>query len=133
MAADSSSEAAQRNIDPTRMMSVSEATRLTGTRHQISRGGAGVVRWPKPGRELFYLGPDNWIYAATLTGEPKRLFAVPQQAVSMLHPSFGFDVASGGERFLLPAYRGDRPLSLSVVLNWENLIGPSSSGTVATR
>jgi Tol biopolymer transport system component len=28
-----------------------EARRLTGTRHQISRGGAGFVRWPKPGRE----------------------------------------------------------------------------------
>src|SRR5262249_19040896 len=57
-----------------------EARRLTGTRHQISRGGAGLVRWPKPGRELFYLGYDYWIYAATLTGEPKRLFMVAQQA-----------------------------------------------------
>jgi Tol biopolymer transport system component len=35
-----------------------EARRLTGTRHQVSRGGAGLVRWPKPGRELFYLGAD---------------------------------------------------------------------------
>src|SRR5215831_9253826 len=59
-----------------------EARRLTGTRHQISRGGAGILRWPKPGRELFYLGADYWIYAASLTGEPKRLFMVPQQAVS---------------------------------------------------
>jgi hypothetical protein len=110
-----------------------EARRLTGTRHQISRGGAGILRWPKPGRELFYLGADYWIYAATLTGAPKRLFAVPQQAFSVLNPPFGFDVASGGERFLLPAYRGDRPLSLAVVLNWENLVGSSSSGTAATR
>jgi hypothetical protein len=102
-----------------------ETRRLTGTRHQISRGGAGLVRWPKPGHELFYVGADHWIYAATLTGEPKRLFAVPQQG--------GFDVASGGERFLLPAYRGDRPLSLAVVLNWENLVESSSSGTAATR
>src|SRR5215831_5005823 len=86
-----------------------ETRRLTGTRHQISRGGIGaaVVRWPKPGRELFYLGADYCIYAATLTGEPKRLFQVSQQAVSVLHPPFGFDVAEGGERFLLPAYRGD--------------------------
>jgi hypothetical protein len=110
-----------------------EARRLTGTRHQISRGGAQLVRWPKPGRELFHLGADYWIYAATLTGEPKRLFMVPQQAVSTLAPPFGFDVASGGKRFLLPAYRGDRPLSSAVVLNWENLVGSSSSGTAATR
>jgi hypothetical protein len=107
-----------------------EARRLTGTRHQISHGGAGILRWPKPGRELFYLGADYWIYAATLTGEPKRLFAVPQQTHQV---SFGFDVASGGERFLLPAYRGDRPLSLAVALNWENLVGSSSSGAPARR
>jgi len=51
----------------------------------------------------------------------------------MLHPPFSFDVATGGERFLLPAYRGDRPLSLAVALNWENLAGASSSGGAATR
>jgi len=107
-----------------------EARRLTGTRRQISRGGAGLVRWPKPGRELFYLGADYWIYAATLTREPKRLFTVP---ASKFYALFGFEVASGGERFLLPAYRGDRPPSLAVVLNWENLVGSSSSGTAATR
>ena len=106
-----------------------ETRRLTGTRHQISRGGIGaaVVRWPKPGRELFYLGYDHWIYAASLTGEPKRLFAPPQAI------SGAFAVASGGERFLFPADRGDRPLSLAVVLNWENLIDSSSSGTAGTR
>jgi dipeptidyl aminopeptidase/acylaminoacyl peptidase len=106
-----------------------EARRLTGGRRQISRGGAYVVRWPKPRRELFYLGTDYWVYAVTLTREPKRLFRIPQEAVSMLHPPFSFDVASGGERFLLPAYRGDRPLSLVVVLNWENLAGSTSSNS----
>lgn len=94
---------------------------LTGVRRQISRGGASIVRWPKPGREIFYLGRDYWIHAATLAGEPKRLFPVPQEAISRLHPPFGFDVAEGGDRFLVPAYRGDRPSSLAVVLNWENL------------
>jgi hypothetical protein len=94
---------------------------VAGIRHQISRSGAIQVRWPKPGGKLFYLGADYWIHEATLTGEPQRLFQVSQQAVSVLHPPFGFDVAHGGERFLIPAYRGDRPLSLAVVLNWENL------------
>jgi DNA-binding winged helix-turn-helix (wHTH) protein len=106
-----------------------ESRRLTGVRHQISRGGAQLVRWPKPGRELFYLGADYWIYASILTGEPKRLFPVSEQAISTLHRPFGFDVAPGGERFLLPAYRGDRPLSLAVVLNWENLAASRSAVT----
>jgi hypothetical protein len=109
------------------------ARKLTGSRRQISRGGAYIVRWPKPGRELFYLGIDYWIYVVTLTGEPKRLFRIPQEAVSMLHPPFSFDVAAGGERFLLPAYRGDRPLSLAVLLNWENLAGARSPGGTASR
>jgi DNA-binding winged helix-turn-helix (wHTH) protein/Tol biopolymer transport system component len=109
-----------------------EARRLTGTRRQISRGGAYIVRWPKPGRELFYLGTDYWVYAVTLNGEAKRLFSIPQQTVAMLHPPFGFDVAQGGERFLVPAYRGDRPLSLAVLLNWENLVAPNS-GSATTR
>jgi Tol biopolymer transport system component len=84
-----------------------EARGLTGTRRQISRGGASSIRWPKPGHELFYLGTDYWVYATTLTGKPERLFAIPQQTISMLHPPFGYDVAPGGKRFLLPAYRGD--------------------------
>jgi DNA-binding winged helix-turn-helix (wHTH) protein/Tol biopolymer transport system component len=114
------------NFDP-------DARRLTGTRRQISRGGAYIVRWPKPGRELFYLGTDYSIYSVTLTGEPQRLFRIPQESVSMLHQPFSFDVAAGGERFLLPAYRGDRPLSLAVVQNWENLTGATSSGGAASR
>lgn len=102
-----------------------EARRVTGSRRQISRGGGALVRWPRPGRELFYLGADYWIYAATLSGEPKRLFRASQGAISRLHPPFGFAVAPGGKRFLLPAYRGDRPSSLAVMLNWENLIESS--------
>jgi DNA-binding winged helix-turn-helix (wHTH) protein/Tol biopolymer transport system component len=109
-----------------------ETRRLTGTRRQISRGDAYLVRWPKPGRELFYLSRDYWVYAAPLTGEPERLFQVPQQAISRLHPPFSFDVTAGGERFLLPAYRGERPSTLAVVLNWENLVA-SNSSPAATR
>ena len=109
-----------------------ETRRLTGARRQISHGDAYLVRWPKPGRELFYLSRDFWVYATTLTGDPERLFQVPPQAISRLHPPFSFDVAGGGNRFLLPAYRGERPSALSVVLNWENLVAPNS-GSVATR
>jgi tricorn protease-like protein len=35
-----------------------EARRVTGNRRQISRGGAALVRWPRPGHEVFYLGAD---------------------------------------------------------------------------
>ena len=60
-----------------------ETRRLTGARRQISRGGAAIVRWPKPGRELFYLGADDCIYAAKLSGEPKRLFP-PEQSIQKI-------------------------------------------------
>src|SRR5262249_43609072 len=71
-----------------------EARRLTGPRRQVSRGDAYEVRWPKPGKELFYLGRDYCIYSTTLTSQPKRLFQVPQQAISVLHQPFVFDVAA---------------------------------------
>jgi Tol biopolymer transport system component len=101
-----------------------EKRELTGVRHQISHGGARLLRWPRPGEEIFYLGADSSIYSTDRQGQAKRLFPIPQQANYMLHPPFSFDVAAGGEKFLLPAYRGDRPLYLSVVLNWENLLAP---------
>jgi hypothetical protein len=34
-------------------------------------------------------------------------------------------------RRLATPFDGDRPLSLAVVLNWENLVGSTSSGTAA--
>jgi Tol biopolymer transport system component len=110
-----------------------ESRRLTGIRRQISRGGALVVRWPKPGRELFYLGRDYYIYVADLAGQITRLFPVSREVVSRMHPPFSFDVASGGDRFLLPAYRGGRPSSLTVVLNWENLATDNSGDVVGAR
>jgi DNA-binding winged helix-turn-helix (wHTH) protein/dipeptidyl aminopeptidase/acylaminoacyl peptidase len=110
-----------------------ETRRLTGAPRQISHGDAYSVRWPKPGRELFYLGRDYWVYSTTLTGETQRLFQVPPQAISRLHPPFSFDVAAGGDRFLLPTYRGDRPSTLAVVLNWENLVVSRSADLAAMR
>ena len=34
-----------------------------GERRQISRDGAWLVRWRPDGREIFYLGLDNWLHA----------------------------------------------------------------------
>ena len=103
------------------------ARRLTGNRRQISRGGALIARWPRPGQEIFYLGADNWIYSVPWSAgghaaEPQRLFEISLDTLSVLHSSFSFDVAPGGQKFLLPAYRGDRPLTLQVILNWESLL-----------
>ena len=58
----------------------------TGRRSEaISIGGGGWVRWGANGRELYYVAPDGWLMAVSLSftgdeffaSEPERLFAVP--------------------------------------------------------
>ena len=90
----------------------------------ISQGGGYEPRWPKDGKELFYLSPDGQLLAAEvtaagsafqLTGTPKALFkAVPVQ---------GWDVNADRTRFLFPIARGETAAEpFTVVLNWTALL-----------
>jgi Tol biopolymer transport system component len=39
---------------------------VTGHKRQVSRGGSSVIRWRADGKELYYIGSDNWITATAL-------------------------------------------------------------------
>jgi hypothetical protein len=102
--------------------------RLTGARRQISRHGAITCRWRPDGREIFYLGVDNNLYAvateltpALKTGEPERLFPFPLAARSVLPLLLAIDVTRDGQRFLLPAAPA-QPSPIVVTRNWEALL-----------
>src|SRR5882724_5539971 len=41
---------------------------LAGERREVSSNGAWLVRWRADGRELFYLGLDNILYAVPVLG-----------------------------------------------------------------
>lgn len=52
---------------------------LVGAPSQVSRGGAWLARWRPDGRELFYVGVDNRLYAVPVRrgfqlGEPEALY-----------------------------------------------------------
>jgi Tol biopolymer transport system component len=77
----------------------------TGQRWQVSSGGGSAARWRDDGREIFYVAPDRWLVATTVEGTDAafrvdasvRLFETRYP-----YPPFhSFDVAPGGNRFLV--------------------------------
>ena len=95
-----------------------------GEKIRISSGGAGLVRWSRDGREIFYFSGLHLISVPVRTtptlslGQPSPLFTVKGgTSVS------GFDVSPDGKRFLVvaadasAAITAEEPL-LHVVLNW---------------
>ena len=100
--------------------------RLVGAPLRVSRRGARAVRWPGGGSELFYAGIDGWLYAVDVAegrpGEPEALFEIELEALSAMTRSFSFDVAPGGERFLIARLGEEPPEHIVIVHNWESLL-----------
>ena len=106
---------------------------LTGQRRQASRGGASVVRWRADGREVYFIGSENWITAAGIdlrgnAGPTRRLFRVnfPPRQLTSAGPAVGFDVTPDGDRFLVPDTSDVRPSPFVVIQNWPALLSKQS-------
>jgi Tol biopolymer transport system component len=100
---------------------------MAGERHQVSRDGGWIVRWRADGRELYYLGMDNWLYAVPVTGklqagEPQRLFRVPGTSQYATTSDFQFDVSPDGQRFLMSTTGSAQPPAYTVIQNWQDKI-----------
>jgi Tol biopolymer transport system component len=97
----------------------------TATRKwQISNAGGSFPRWRPDGKEVFYIARDNKLQATPVDagtdrveiGQPTPLFeARPVGA------RYSFDVAPGGERFLVNTAR---VTAVTVVQNWRRLLVP---------
>jgi eukaryotic-like serine/threonine-protein kinase len=96
----------------------------------ISTDGGVEPTWPRGGKEIFYVRPDNMLMAvevkmgATLqVGVPRPLFPIRRMGVR------GYDVTSDGNRFLVatPIDESD-PSLVTVVMNWSEELkrNPSS-------
>jgi dipeptidyl aminopeptidase/acylaminoacyl peptidase len=93
-----------------------------GAKQLVSRSGGILARWGRDGKEIFYLGFDQKLWAVTVaakgaaleTGEARPLFG-------SLMPGEGYpyDVSADGQRFLaaMPPEE-DAGQELTVVQNW---------------
>jgi Tol biopolymer transport system component len=93
-----------------------------GGRVQVSANGGTWPRWRRDGSEIFYLGPDNLLMAASVTsrsggfevGAVQPLFKLGRGGVRSV-----YDVAQDGRRFLVSALREEvASLPATVVVNW---------------
>ena len=97
---------------------------LAGQRRQVSKEGAWIVRWRPDGRELIYLGIDNWLRASAVAepappGEPKALFRVPGTSQYGAMSDFQFDVSRDGQRFIMSTTGSVQPPPFTVIENWQ--------------
>ena len=82
-----------------------QAFPISGLRKQISSGGGRKPIWRSDGREIVYLGPDDWVYSVRLDAsrgefhtQPQRLFPVRTSPNSLEHSTLA--VTRDGSRIL---------------------------------
>jgi serine/threonine protein kinase/Tol biopolymer transport system component len=100
-------------------------------RRQVSTGGGAMPRWRDDGRELVYLAGTQFLTAIPVMsaesfgmGAPVPLFKtrlVVEGSESTVLPT-RFDVAPGGERFLLRYPPVDPGPPITVVINWTRAL-----------
>ncbi|MBC8647848.1 MAG: serine/threonine-protein kinase [Thermoanaerobaculia bacterium] len=90
----------------------------TGAKWQISVGGGSTPRWRGDGSQIIYLSPDYMHRAVAIRTEPTFEAGVPQD-LFRTPLSWGSDVTSDGERFLVNMPAAETPVSpITVVVNW---------------
>jgi eukaryotic-like serine/threonine-protein kinase len=97
---------------------------LVGERHQVSTDGAWIVRWRPDGRELFYVGVDNWLHTVPVAGPPqfgesKALFRIAGTSQYGTMSDFQFDVTPDGQRFIISTTGSRPPPDFTVIENWQ--------------
>lgn len=97
---------------------------LVGEKHQVSKHGAWGVRWRSDGRELLYVGIDNWLYALAMAehaplGEPKALFRIPGTSQYGALSDFQFDATHDGQRFVMSTTGSVPSPAFTVIYNWQ--------------
>jgi Tol biopolymer transport system component len=90
-----------------------------GERVRISINGGIQPHWRRDGKELFYLDADHRITAIELRRDDVNLEPGSPSMLFSIDPSADwYDVASDGQRFLVPLPVAGPASSMTVVLNW---------------
>ncbi len=98
---------------------------------QISSNGGRFPRWRGNGSDIVYLAPDGKLMSATIrytgdaveAGVPRVLFDAALPSVPFSR--YPYDLSPDGQRLLvLNAAPGHLPGSLTVILNWTEILKP---------
>jgi Tol biopolymer transport system component len=99
-----------------------------GDRIRVSANGGVQPTWRRDGAELYFLGLDSYLYAASISrdpklraGPPERLFPLPLQGPLSLYQHYA--PARDGQRFLVNALAEGRGAPARVVMGWRSLLG----------
>src|SRR5262249_33063064 len=100
---------------------------------QVSTNGGYTPRWSRDGKELFYLSLDNQIMVSEVklgpafeSSTPEALFAIHPFAVQHITGGWldAFEPFPDGQRFIVHAAPSSSPESITVILNWTELLKP---------
>jgi hypothetical protein len=92
-----------------------------GGKSLISSGGGCCARWRGDGKEIFYRGSGNHLWAAEVEGRGDRFEARKAQALfrAQVVDLFTYDVTPDGKRFVMSAQKAINPNApLTLVVNW---------------
>jgi len=100
----------------------------TGAKWTISIQGGSQPQWRGDGKELFYRGPDDTIYAVPISlapsfdaGTPVALFKRRLEVSGIVRSRYC--ATPDGQKFLVNAPVADKSdIPFSVVLNWQQLL-----------
>jgi eukaryotic-like serine/threonine-protein kinase len=97
----------------------------SGKRWQVSTSGGMAPKWRKDGKEIFFIGPDNKLFAAEIRSEenfdadtPKPLFTINERFMGPERSNYA--VSSDGQRFLVNTMidtPGLKPIQL--LIHWN--------------
>lgn len=89
---------------------------------QVSKGGGWDPRWSSDGRELYYLGDNKTIIAATLLPRKNGLQIAESRPLFKIE-SPGFDVSQDGKRFLIcQDMQNQGPSAVTLISNWTEAL-----------
>jgi hypothetical protein len=88
-----------------------------GGKWQLSTNGGIEPRWPRRGREIFYVGPDNMLMTVAVQTGTRFEAAVPRALFPVLPAGvLRYDVAPDGRHFLVAASTEELGAPATVVL-----------------
>jgi hypothetical protein len=96
-------------------------------RRTVSRNGGFAPKWPRDGKELFFISLDGkQLMAAEVKTAPKMETGIPRPLFSIVASAFLpgtgntvlYDVTGDGRKFLLNETLSGSADQINVVLNW---------------